>query len=310
MLNDAVSRRTFLAALVALPALPQGDPTFSTGVKMVQILANVRDKKGHLIRDLTESEFSVFEDGRPQTIRYFAKQSDLPLVVGLMIDTSMSQQRAIDPERTACYHFLDQVLRETKDKMFILQFDMSINVDQDMTSSWKDLNGALAGVDTPSHRQLRNQSGGGTLLYDALVTGAKMMVPQHGRKALIVMTDGVDEGSQADLEMAGDAAVRADTLIYSVLFSDEGYYSMFGGGDGSRVLQRLSNDSGGGFFEVSRKLPVDQIFAIIQDELRSQYAMGYVSDQPVTISGFRKIEVKTDRKGLIVQARKRYWARP
>jgi len=190
MSTSVISRRALLLSCLAVPALPQGGPTFSTEVKMVGILTNVRDKKGRLIRDLSQDEFSVFEDGRPQTIRYFAKQSDLPLLVGLMIDTSMSQQRAIDPERTACYHFLDQVLRENKDKMFILQFDMTMNVRQDMTSSWKDLNAALAGVDTPSRRQLQNQSGGGTLLYDAVVAGAKMMNPEHGRKALIVMTDG------------------------------------------------------------------------------------------------------------------------
>jgi VWFA-related protein len=310
MTDDLLSRRTLLLSLLTSPAWAQGEPTFSTEVKMVGVLASVRDKKGHLIRDLSQQDFTIFEDGRPQTIRYFAKQSDLPLVIGLMIDTSMSQQRAIDPERTACFHFLDQVLRENKDKMFLLQFDMTLNVRQDMTSSWKDLNAALAGVDTPSHRELRNQSGGGTLLYDAIVTGAKMMAPEHGRKALIVITDGVDEGSQADLQTAANAAVRTDSLIYSVLFSDEGYYSMFGGGDGRKVLERLSNDSGGGFFEVSKKLPVEQIFAVIQDELRSQYAMGYVPDDPVRISGFRKIEVKTDRRDLNVQARKRYWARP
>ncbi len=310
MSNTAVSRRTLLVSLLALPALPQGVPTFSTEVKMVGILANVRDKKGHLIRDLNQNEFSIFEDGRPQTIRYFARQSELPLVIGLMIDTSMSQQRVIEPERTACYHFLDQVLRENKDKIFILQFDMNVNVREDMTSSWKDLNASLAGIDTPSRRQLRNQTGGGTLLYDAIVTGAKMMVPENGRKALIVMTDGVDIGSEADLSAAADAAVRADTLVYSILFSDEGYYGMFGGGgDGRKVLQGLSRDSGGGFFEVSKKLTIDQIFDVIQDELRSQYAMGYVSDRPVRVSEFRKIEVKTDRKDLIVQARNRYWAR-
>jgi VWFA-related protein len=185
-----------------------------------------------------------------------------------------------------------------------------VNVRQEMTSSWKDLNGALAGIDTPSRRQLQNQMGGGTLLYDALVTASKMMAAEHGRKALIVMTDGVDTGSEAELGAAVDAAVRADTLVYSILFSDEGYYGMFGGGEGRKVLERLSKDSGGGFFEVSKKFSIDQIFGAIQDELRSQYAMGYVSDRPVEISEFRKIDVKTKRKDLVVQARERYWARP
>jgi len=285
-------------------------PTFSTELKMVGILANVRDKKGHLINDLSQDDFTVLEDGRPQAIRYFAKQSDLPLVIGLMVDTSMSQQRVVEPERTACFHFLDQVLRENKDKIFIAQFDMNVDVRQEMTSSWKDLSAALSEVDTPSRRQLRNQMGGGTLLYDALLTGAKLMEQEHGRKALLVLTDGVDTGSEADLNAALDATVRADTLIYSILFSDEGYYGAFGGGGGRKVLEHLAKDSGGGFFAVSKKLTIDQVFDVIQDELRSQYAFGYVSDKPVRISEFRKIEVKTQPKDLIVQARDRYWARP
>ncbi|HEX4771073.1 MAG TPA: VWA domain-containing protein [Bryobacteraceae bacterium] len=305
-----VSRRTVLASCLALPGFSQNTPTFSTELKMVGILANVRDKKGHLIRDLGQNDFTVLEDGRPQTIRYFAKQSDLPLVIGLMVDTSMSQERVVGPERTACFHFLDEVLRENKDKIFIVQFDMSVDVRQEMTSSWKDLNAALGEVDTPTRNQLRNQMGGGTLLYDALLTGAKMMEPEHGRKALLVMTDGVDTGSEADLNAALDAAVRADTLTYSILFSDEGYYGVLGGGGGRKVLERLSKDSGGGFFAVSKKLTIDQVFDVIQDELRSQYAFGYISDKPVKISEFRRIDVKTRQKDLTVQARDRYWARP
>src|SRR5436305_1462497 len=100
-----VSRRTVLASCLAPPAFSQQTPTFSTELRMVGILANIRDKKGHLIRDLSQDDFTVLEDGRPQTIRYFAKQSDLPLVIGLMVDTSMSQERVVGPERTACFHF-------------------------------------------------------------------------------------------------------------------------------------------------------------------------------------------------------------
>jgi VWFA-related protein len=303
------SRRAVLASFLTFPALAQDTPTFSTELKMVGILATVRDKKGHLINDLAQDDFTVLEDGRPQTLRYFAKQSDLPLVIGLLVDTSMSQQKVVGPERSAAFHFLDQVLRENKDKIFIIQFDMNVNVRQDMTSSWKDLNAALSEVDTPTKRQLRSQMGGGTLLYDALLSGAKMMEPEHGRKALLVMTDGVDTGSAADLNTALDAAVRADALIYSILFSDEGYYGPLGGGGGRKILERLSKESGGGFFAVSKKLTIDQVFDVIQNELRSQYAFGYVSDKPVRISEFRKIEVKTREKELIVQARDRYWAR-
>lgn len=276
---------------------------------MVGVLATVRDKKHRLIDDLKQDDFTIFEDGRPQKIRYFGRQSDLPLIIGLLVDTSMSQQRVIDPERSASFRFLDQVLRENKDKLFILQFDMSVIVRQGMTSSWRDLNAALSSVDTPSRSELENQTGPGTLLYDAVVTGSKLLASEHGRKALILMTDGVDTGSDANLIAAMDAAVRADTLIYSILFSDAGYYGGFGGGGGRKVLQQLSRDSGGGFFEVSKSLTIEQVFNIIQDELRTQYAMAYISDRTVEISEFRKISVSVDRKDLIVQARDRYWAK-
>src|SRR5436305_8748782 len=181
--EPSVSRRTLLASCLALPVLAQDIPTFSTELKMVGILATVRDKKGRLINDLGQGDFNILEDGRPQTLRYFAKQSELPLVIGLLVDTSMSQEKVVGPERSAAFHFLDQVLRENKDKIFIIQFDMNVNVRQDMTSSWQDLNAALSEVDTPTKRQLRSQMGGGTLLYDALLTAAKMMEPEHGRKA-------------------------------------------------------------------------------------------------------------------------------
>ncbi len=312
-LNHQQSRRIFLLSAIAgftLPCLRAAQqPTFSTAVNVVSILANVTDKKGHIIRDLHKDDFSIFEDGRPQTIRYFTAQSDLPLIIGLMIDSSMSQENVITPERSACFHFLDQVLRPNKDKIFILQFDLGVSMIQDLTSSWKDLNDALTKVDTPTRNELRNQTGGGTKLYDALVKGSNIMQDQHGRKALIVMTDGVDNGSDTSLSAAIDAAQRADTLIYSILFSDEGFYS-FGGGDGKGVLQRLSKDSGGGFFEVSKKQTIDRIFDIIQDELRGQYNLGFVSDQPPRDMEFRELQLKTSEKGLIVQARDRYYARP
>ncbi len=299
-----------VAAVVSQELQAMQQPTFSAAVNVVSVLANVTDKKGHIIHDLHRDDFSILEDGRPQTIRYFTAQSDLPLILGLMIDSSMSQEQVITPERSACFHFLDQVLRPNQDKMFLVQFDMSVMIKQELTSSWKDLNEALATVDTPSRNELHNQVGGGTRLYDAIVKGSQIMQNQHGRKALIVMTDGVDNGSDSNLATSIDAAQKADTLVYSILFSDSGFYSFGGGSNGRNVLQRLSKDSGGGFFEVSKKQSIDQIFDLIQNELRNQYNLGYVSDQPPRDFEFRKLQVKTSRKNMIVQARNRYYAEP
>jgi VWFA-related protein len=220
----------------------------------------------------------------------------------------MSQRRVLDSERTASFRFLDQVLRESKDQVFIMQFDMAMILRQGLTSSFGKLNDALSYVDLPTRKELEMGSSKGTVLYDAVVKASnEIMKKQSGRKALLLLTDGVDVGSDATVADAAEAAQRADTLIYSILFSDSGFYT-FGGADGSRGLIRMAKETGGGFFEVSKKHGIEQIFDTIQDELRSQYNLGYVSDQPVRISEFRKIQLSIRQKGLVVQARDRYWA--
>ena len=133
-----------------------------------------------------------------------------------------------------------------------------------------------------------------------------IMNKQQGRKALIVLSDGGENGSDATLADAVEAAQRAETLIYTILFSDGG----FGSGEGRSIMQRLAKETGGGYFEVSKKLTIDQVFALIQEDLRSQYSIGYVSDRPAQIAEFRKIQLTVKRPGLIVQSRDRYWAGP
>lgn len=316
----SVSRRQWLqsaAMLLCAPSLrgqqqQDEEPTFSTDVKVVNVLATVTNKKGQIIRDLTKDDFTLAENGRPQTIRYFSRETDLPLTIGLMIDTSESQLRVVDAERHACARFIDQVLRPNKDQVFIMQFDMAVMMRQVLTSSLKQLDDGLVLVDTPSREEYQHQMGGGTLLYDAVLQASRdVMMHQQGRKALIVLSDGVDTGSDAPLTDAIDMAVRADTLVYSIVFSDAGAYGplAFGVPDGRRILAHLSRDTGAGCFEVSKKESIEQIFDAIQDELRSQYSIGYVSDHPAKISEFRKIALTTNQKGLIVQARNRYWAR-
>jgi VWFA-related protein len=309
------SRRRLLldtAALLCSNSLLRGQqephaqedlPTFSAGVKVVNVLATVVNKSGEIIRDLTKDDFLLSEDKRPQVIRYFSKETDLPLTLGLMVDTSMSQRRVLNAERGASFRFLEVVLRPNQDRAFLVQFDFRVFVRQPLTASLKDLDEALSFVDTPTINQLHLQSGGGTLLFDAVVTASQdVMSSQKGRKALILLTDGVDTGSNATVAEAIDAAQRADTLVYSILFSDEG-------GDGRRPLVRMAAETGGSFFEVSKKQNIDRIFGIIQEELRSQYNLGYVSDVPVRLSEFRHIQLTTRRKGLVVQARDRYYAR-
>jgi VWFA-related protein len=309
------TRREFLigaAALGARVALgrQQEQPTFSADVKVVNVLATVRNKTGSLIGTLSQDDFSLSEENRPQTIRYFSRETDLPLTLGLMVDTSGSQRRVLDAERGASLRFLDQVVRPDKDKVFIMQFDSAVQMRQPLTNLVGKLDDALAYVDSETVRQLRMQGGGGTLLYDAVTKASnEVMTRLTGRKALIVLSDGVDYGSYGTLKDSIDAALKADTLIYSILYSDPGAYGLFGGGgEGRGVLEKMSNETGGSFFEVTKKKPVDTMFDILQEELRTQYNLGYVSDKPVTISEFRAIQLTAKQKGLLVQARHQYWA--
>ena len=295
------------AAASASLARAQDSATFSTSVKVVDMLAVVRSKKGEIISNLTKDDFTILENGRAQTIRYFSKETDLPLTIGLMVDTSMSQVKLLDAERSATLDFLDRVLREDKDQVFLMQFDMAVLMKQGLTASRKKLEDKLALVDAPTRAELAQQTGGGTLLYDAVIEAAKTMQDQRNRKAFIIMTDGVDTGSDQSLADAISAAQRADTLVYSILFSDEGYYG-FGEPDGRKVLQHLSKETGGGFFEVSKKLGIEAIFGIIEQELRSQYSLGFVSDTPVRVSEFRALQLAVKEKGLVVQTRDKYWA--
>jgi VWFA-related protein len=311
-------RRSAFAWILLLPlsaqtpgtlAPNQDQPTFSTDVKVVNILATVRTKSGQIINDLTKDDFAISENKRPEDVRYFSRESDLPLTIGLMVDTSMSQARVLESERSASFQFVDQVLREGKDKVFVTQFDMAVMTRQTPTSSRRDLEQSLPNVDTPSKSELQSQRGGGTLLFDAVVKAAReIMTGQQNRKAMIILSDGGDNGSEETLQSAIEAAQRADTIIYSILFSDATYYGGYGDPEGRTYMQRLAKETGGGYFEVSKKLTINQIYGIIEQELRSQYNLGFVSDQPVRVSEFRNLQLTVKRKELIVQARDRYWA--
>ncbi len=310
--SNRISRREWLASsttylLAARPSRAQ-EPTFSTEVKVVNVFATVRDKDGHIVTNLPKDAFTLLEDGKPQVIQYFSQESNLPLTIGLLIDTSLSQTRVLEDERGASYRFLDQVLREKKDRAVIVQFDQAVMIRLALTNSHKDLEDTLSLLDSPTAEQARE--GSGTLLYDAVrTTSIQVMRSVQGRKAFVVLTDGVDVGSTVTLTDAIESAQRAGTLVYCILFSDESYYGGISiGPSGRGVLKRLARETGGGYFEVSKTRSIRQIYDAIQEELRSQYSLGFVSDQPVTHSGFRKIQLKTKDKKLIVQATDRYYA--
>ena len=364
-----------LALFVAIRALnlhAQDVPTISVNVKVVNVLATVRDKHGEIVNNLARDDFRLEEDGRPQAIRYFSRETNLPLTLGLMVDTSLSQRNVLGEERRASYSFLDQMLRPDRDQAFVIHFDEQVELLQDVTPSKQKLEAALNEIEL-DHPQLASnggrgsQAGGypgggypgrryprypgypgggggypggggrrggsakGTLLYDSIYLASdEMMRNQTGRKALILLTDGVDQGSKDSLDTAIEEAQRTDTMVYGILFSDENAYPLQrhpdwgrGGGrigfppaqrqpgeDGKKVLQRMSQETGGRFFEVGKKQSIDQIYAEIQQELRNQYNLGFSSDRPPNQSGYRKLRVTTRQKDLQVQARDGYYAKP
>src|SRR6185369_8109827 len=230
-----LSRRNFLYLAGAALARAQ-DPKFSTSVNVVNVLATVRDPKGKIVHDLAQEEFTIQEDGRPQSIRYFSQQSDLPLTLGLLLDTSGSQTRVLERERNASYEFFEHILREGKDKAFLIHFDREVELLQDLTFSRRDLEQALKDTErpqlnrrasgrggTPQGRgQGRGAGGGGTALYDAVfLAGDELLKKQQGRKAVVLLSDGVDNGSKTSIGSAIESAQRADMLVYSIRFADD-----------------------------------------------------------------------------------------
>jgi VWFA-related protein len=325
----------------------QEHPKIAVRVNTVSVLATVRDKHGKIVANLAKDDFALTEDGRPQTINYFARESDLALRLGLLVDTSLSQRNVLDQERSASYSFLDHLLRLDKDLAFIIHFDREVELLQDSTSSRPKLQAALEHLQTPqfeaggrsgdaggspgSGGRGPRSRGRGTLLYDAIYLAAdELMSKQQGRKALIILSDGVDRGSKETLAEAIETAQRADTVVYSILFKDESANSFRGGGmmgphggygggrhgggypqesrpDGKKILEQISKATGGRLYEVSKKETVDKIYAEIAEELRNQYSLGYSPDQD-SGPGYHKIQLTTANKDLLVQARDGYYS--
>ena len=388
-----LSRRSLLSAFSLMPAArlllgqePAGqsapqppapaaaqNPTFSADVKVVNIFATVRDKKGAIVKNLTKDDFVVDEDGHPQAIRYFSQESNLPLTLGLLVDTSGSVRSVLNDERSASYKFFDQILREDRDLAFVIHFDHEVELLQDITPSRAKLEKGLDDLQVDQNNQQQQQQGqggnypngggypgggypggggrypqqrrahGGTKLYDAILLASDdLLSKQKGRKAIILLTDGVDNGSKTTLAGAISSAQHADALVYSILFtgSESNNYGPFsgpgmgrrrmgypgggypgggypgggypgGGGynraDGKKVLQQISLETGGRFFEVSHHLPIDKVYASIEEDLRNQYSIGYTSDQKDAGAAYRHIHVTAKPKNLTVTAREGYY---
>jgi VWFA-related protein len=302
-----------LEAVMALAQRQEPEPVIRVDVDVVNIFCSVRDKDGRFINTLNKEDFTVFEDGKQQEIRYFARESDLPLTIGLLVDVSKSQENLIDVEKRAASQFFRQMLRQKKDMAFLMSFGHEAELLQDFTDSPRLLQqgldelrlsvpvgGPLPGP-VPSSRPVQ-----GTILYDAVyLASTEKLAREVGRKVIVVITDGMDYGSRVSLQKAIDTAHRSDAIIYGIHYLDRGAYGGFGASD--RDLKRMAEETGGRMFHVDRKNTLDQIFTQIQDEMRSQYAIGYSSTNSTKDGAFRKIEIRPSDRKLKVQARKGYF---
>jgi VWFA-related protein len=354
------------------PKAPETVTTIAVDVKVVTLPVTVRDKHGQIVRDLTKDDFVLQEDGRPQTIKYFSQEANLPLTLGLLVDTSWSQRDVLDQERNASRSFLTQMLTQDKDKAFLLHFDKEVELLQDLTSHHEKLESALdllktadrsvsdshdsgsSGDPNDSDSRGSGHRHGGTQLYDAVYLASnELMKKQTGRKAVVVLSDGVDRGSKTTLESAIEAAQRADTVVYAIYFKGEeerggngrgggmgrgggggwpgggwpgGGYPGGGGGypgggrgggqrpsaephvDGKKILQRVAKETGGRFFEATKKENVGDIYSSIAEELRTQYSLGYTPDKDSSPNGYHHLQLQVKKKDLVVQTRDGYYA--
>jgi VWFA-related protein len=357
---------------------PSASPAIPVNVKEVNLLAVVRDKKGQAVTTLEQKDFVLEQDGRAQTITQFTHETVQPLTLGVLADTGPGQRKALADERKAATDFVNRLLRQGTDHGFVLHFDKEVELLQDVTTSHDKL---ARGIDAISVGESARDSGGGArggrdetdpdhphfyfgggMLYDAIfLSSDEVLKGQHGRKALVLFSDGEDRDSKTSLQHAIEAAQRADTIVYCVYVATEreepedrgsgaarpggggypgggypgggypgggypgggypGGGGPFPGGgrrrgpestprenrtDGKKILQQIASETGGRYFELSKKMSAAEIYSQIEEELRHQYSLSYTPDKAE--SGYHKLHLSTRNGDLTVQTRPGYYA--
>ena len=298
----------------------QSDTVIKSRTSVVQIFFNVKDKHGALVPGLAKDDFQVLEDGKPQNVKYFSAESNQPLTLGILVDTSGSQERVLGMEKEMGALFLNRILRDT-DQAFLINFDVNVELGQDFTNSKKLLKDALektkintggascGGIPGIGGGPIPCGSSGprGTLLYDAVYLSAHdMLYKEVGRKAVILLTDGEDQGSRIKIREAIEIAQKADVICYVILAADRGFYGGMYSGDSD--MHKMTEATGGRVIDVGNKPDkLRDAFDQIAQELRSQYNIGYTPLNTTADGGYRKLEIKS-KPDLKIQARKGYYA--
>ena len=317
------------------PQGPPGDPnagmednpvsTLKVNVNLVSLFFDARDKHGVLVPNLTKNDCGVTEDKNPQTMKNFTRVDDQPLTLGILLDTSGSQENVLQLEQQTGSQFLHRVLR-SKDEAFLINFDVDTNLLSDYTNNANQLSRDMekaqinvggGGYGGPGVGQGPvNVPGGpkGTVLYDAVYLAAReKMSAENGRKAMILLTDGEDQGSNHKLNQAIEAAQKANVMVYVLLIADRPFYgrSMGMGYSGDYVMRQLADATGGRMIDVGNNgKKMEDAFAQIEDELRTQYIASYTPTNTKLDGSYRKVEVSCKANGdnLKIQTRKGYYA--
>jgi len=321
------------------PSPADGTNTLTIAARLVSLDAIVRDKKGNVVQGLTKDDFQLRLDGKPQPIRYFNADSDLPLSLGLLVDTSGSMALHIQEEQRDGADFLEAMVGRPQDQAFLVRFDRTLELLQAPTADTAQLKGALAKLSIaapgPPDPKAKHDAApaprrAGTLLYDSIAASAiKISGKEPGRRALVVLTDGDDNGSRTSLDDVIHTAQNADTAVYSILYlrSGEGGPGFAFSGqmalghsltnNGNSIMERIANETGGRSFIISKQMPMERVFALIEEDLHSQYRLGFTpppSSQPGTSQPphliYHTLELKTRDGHLSVQARSGYYAQP
>jgi VWFA-related protein len=303
--------------MMATPAMPQEPeqqaPVIKTEVNLVNLFATVRDKKKHIVTGMKKEDFRVFENEQEQKIAFFSSEKTLPITLGLLIDTSRSEENRLPAEQEAATRFLNQVLRKG-DEAMVISFGADVDLLSDFTDDRAQLNRAIrsARINAPTVTmtnpgplppESRTRGLVGTAFYDAIwVACGEKLATEAGRKAMVIITDADDQGSRVRLEEAIEAAERTNAAVHILLVHDPGY------GWRPDVAHKIADQTGGRVIEVSSEKHLQQAFDQISEELRTEYTLGYYPTNASRDGTFRKIKVEATDHDLKVLARKGYYA--
>jgi VWFA-related protein len=307
----------FIALASSTLGQPQATQAPAESIKTTSVAVNVyaiaEGRHGRLIRDLNKDDFELTEDAVPQKIEFFSRETDVALSLGVAIDTSVSQGKLLSTEQEAAKKFLHSVLQHG-DQAFVMNFDVDVNLRQDFTNEPRQLARAIDETEINSTgRSILQDAGepprGGTHLFDAVYLASnELMKTRHGRKVLVLVTDGEDEGSKVTLRRAIEAAEKADLIVYSIVVSDPEFYRMLGGSyHGDAGVRKLARETGGRTIRVKATEQIETAFNQIARELRSQYLLGYSPSNSRWDGSFRRIHVSVRGHHYAVRTRTGYY---